>query len=179
MQKYKTKKPKKKTNGVLSKVKSRIPLKRKNKAAAEELTDKENMVEGKLPEDSLLDDPNRSAIMVNPGFSDSIDDSLIQERKQFPRDPNESGVTVHKMLKAREHAKQDPGSNTIIMKLASSTGKRPGAKLSIPEQCQDAVNMLTQQFPGYDMVAIRHMAAEKVGVSPQYIENLNILPERL
>ena len=82
------------------------------------------------------------------------------------------------MLKQREHERQEPGSNTIIMKLASSTGKRSGAKLSIPEQCQDAINMLTEQFPGYDMVAIRNMAAAKVGVSPQYIENLNILPEK-
>ena len=54
--------------------------------------------------------------MVSPGFSDSIDDSLIQERKDFPNDPNESGVTVHKILKARDHEKQEPGSNTIIMK---------------------------------------------------------------
>ena len=59
-----------------------------------------NKILENIPDDSLLDDPNRSAIMVNPGFSDSIDDSLIQERKQFPRDPNESGVTVHKILKS-------------------------------------------------------------------------------
>ena len=117
--------------------------------------------------------------MVSPGFSDSIDDSLIQEQKNLPKDPNESGVTVHKILKERDHERHEPGSNTIIMKLASSSGKRSSGKISVPEQCQQAVNILTQQFPGYDMVAIRHMAAEKVGVSPQYIENLNILPEQM
>jgi len=175
-----TKKPKKKSNGVLSKVKTRLPLTRRGKAKAEqELADQKNKIAESKPDDSLLDNPNRSAIMVNPGFSDSIDDSLIQERKQFPSDPNESGVTVHKILKERDHARQEPGSNTIIMKLASSSGKRSSGKLSVPEQCQQAINILTEQFPGYDMVAIRHMAAEKVGVSPQYIENLNILPEHM
>ena len=171
----KTKKQKKKSNGVLSKVKTKFPLKRKTKDIAE--TKKDSVIENK-PEDSLLDDPNRSAIVVSTGFSDSIDDSLIQARKNIPDDPNASGVTVHKVLKARDHKKQDPGSNTIIMKLASNSGIRKGEKLSIPEQCQEAINMLTQQFPGYDMVAIRNLAAEKVGVSPQYIENLNILPDK-
>jgi hypothetical protein len=163
---------KKKTSSVLSKVRNKIPL-RSNKQNSDLPTNNE-----KSPEDSLLDNPNRSSIMVSPGFSDSIDDSLIQARSEVFRDPNASGVTVHKILKAREHKKQEPGSNTIIMKLASSAGKRPGANLSLPEQCQEAVNLLSQQFPGYDMVAIRHMAAEKVGVSPQYIQNLNILPEK-
>ena len=175
-----TKKTKKKSNGVFSKVKTRLPLTRRSKAKADqELADQENKISESKPDDSLLDNPNRSAIMVSPGFSDSIDDSLIQERKNFQKDPNESGVIVHKLLKGREHARQEPGSNTIIMKLASSSGKRPGGKLSVPEQCQQAINILTEQFPGYDMVAIRHMAAEKVGVSPQYIENLNIRPEHM
>ena len=174
--KAKNGKPKKKSGGVFSKVKSRIPLKRKKKTATNKVAKKEHQVET-APEDALFDDPNQSAIMVSPGFSDSIDDSLIQERAKFSDDPNESGVTVHKVLKEREHEKQAPGSNTIIMKLASSSGKMPGEKLSIPEQCQQAVNILTQKYPGYDMVAIRNMAAEKVGVSPQYIVNLNILPE--
>lgn len=168
----KGKKPKKKTNSMFSKVRTKLPLKRKSIPNAAE-----NKIVEKSPDDSLLDDPNRSSILVNPGFSESIDDSLIRARGEMIKDPNESGLTMHKVLKERNHEKQDPGSNTIIMKLASSTGKRASGKLSVPEQCQDAINLLTQQFPGYDMVAIRHMAAEKVGVSPQYIENLNILPE--
>lgn len=168
---------KKKTSSVFSRVKNRIPL-RGNKQNTQLSDSSEKNLSEKNPEDSLLDNPNRSAIMVSPGFSDSIDDSLIQARSEIFKDPNASGVTVHKILKAREHQKQEPGSNTIIMKLASSAGKRPGANLSLPEQCQEAVNILSQQFPGYDMVAIRHMAAEKVGVSPQYIQNLNILPEK-
>ncbi len=175
-----TKKTKKKSNGVFSKVKTKLPLTRRSKAKADqELADQENKISESKPDDSLLDNPNRSAIMVSPGFSDSIDDSLIQERKNFHKDPNESGVIVHKLIKGREHARQEPGSNTIIMKLASSSGKRPDGKLSVPEQCQQAINILTEQFPGYDMVAIRYMAAEKVGVSPQYIENLNIRPEHM
>ena len=172
-------KAKKKSGGVFAKVKTKLPLKRRKKAVSNQTDENNNQAMEKSPEDSLLDNPNRSSIMVNPGFSDSIDDSLIQARPKFSDNPNESGVTVHKILKEREHEKQAPGSNTIIMKLASSTGKRPGASLSIPEQCQQAVNILTQQFPGFDTVAIRNMAAQKVGVSPQYIENLNILPEQM
>lgn len=174
------KQPKKKSNSVFSKMKTRLPLTKRGKAKAEqELAGQASKNFEDQADDSLLDNPNRSAIMVNPGFSDSIDDSLIQARSQTIHDPNESGVTVHKVLKARDHARQEPGSNTIIMKLASSSGKSPSGKLSVPEQCQQAINILTTQFPGYDMVAIRHMAAEKVGVSPQYIENLNIHPEHM
>lgn len=169
--------PKKKSPSMFSKVATRIPL-RKNKAKAQEIIDEKNKNVNNNPDDSLLDNPNRSAIMVNPGFSDSIDDSLIQARSSMMSKANESGVTVHKMIKARNHDRQEPGSNTIIMKLASGSGKRTSANLSVPEQCQQAINILTDQFPGYDMVAIRHMAAEKVGVSPQYIENLNIRPEK-
>ena len=171
------KKTQKKSKGMLSKVATKFPL-RKNKAKTPEIKSDKNKLPEKSIDDSLLEDPNRSAIMVNPGFSDSIDDSLIQERSKMMGKPNESGVTVHKMIKERNHDRQEPGSNTIIMKLASGSAKRSGANLSVPEKCQQAINILTEQFPGYDMVAIRHMAAEKVGVSPQYIENLNILPEK-
>ncbi len=164
---------KKKSNGMLSRVKTKLPLRRKNKSQ-----EVPTQVQKNIHDEDLLDDPNRSSIMVNPGFSESIDDSIIKARSEIFTEANESGVKVHKILKAREHKRQEPGSNTIIMKLASSSTQNPGAKLSIPEQCQEAINALTEQFPGYDMVAIRNMAAEKVGVSPQYIENLNILPEK-
>ncbi len=170
-------KSKKNPLGMFSKVTTKIPL-RRNKARAQDVIDEANKVVETSPDDSLLDNPNRSAIMVSPGFSDSIDDSLIQARSQITSNPNESGVTVHKMIKARNHDRHEPGSNTIIMKLASGSGRKTSAKLSVPELCQQAINILTDQFPGYDMVAIRHMAAEKVGVSPQYIENLNIRPEK-
>ena len=174
----KTKKSKKSSGGMLSKVATKLPLKRRKKSIPNKQINKQETPSKEYQDDDLYDDPNRSAIMVSPGFSDSIDDSLIQERKKLQADPNESGVTVHKVLKTRAHEKQEPGSNTIIMKLASGASKRSGAKLSLPEQCQEAINLLTEQFPGYDMVAIRNMAAEKIGVSPQYILNLNILPEK-
>ena len=171
-------KTKKKAESVLSKVKTKLPLKKISDRLSNKAPEKKFDKNESVNDEDLYDDPNRSSIMVNPGFVDSIDDSIIKAREEVFKDPNESGVKVHKMLKNREHQRQEPGSNTIIMKLASSSGKKPGAKLSIPEQCQIAINQLTDQFPGYDMVAIRNMAAEKVGVSPQYIENLNILPEK-
>ena len=171
-------KTKKKAESVLSKVKTKLPLKKISKRLANKEPEKQTNTNESVNDEDLYDDPNRSSIMVNTGFSDSIDDSIIQARSEIFKDPNESGVKVHKILKKREHLRQKPGSNTIIMKLASSSGQKSEDKLSIPEQCQIAINQLTDQFPGYDMVAIRNMAAEKVGVSPQYIENLNILPEK-
>ena len=169
---------KKKVGSVLSKVKTKLPLNRRKKSIADRFTTKQDNSTEKYQDDDLYDNPNQSAIMVNSGFLDNIDDSLIQARSEIMQKPNESGVTVHKLLKERDHKRQNPGSNTIIMKLASGSGKKLGTELSIPEQCQQTINILTQQFPGYDLVAIRNMAAEKVGVSPQYIENLNILPEK-
>ncbi len=169
---------KKKAGNVFSKVKTKIPLKRRKKLIADKFSSNQENSSKEDHNDELFDDPNRSAIMVSTGFSDSIDDTLIQERRNSPKSSKDSGVTVHKVLKERTHEKQEPGSNTIIMKLASGASNRAGANLSLPEQCQEAINILTQQFPGYDMVAIRNMAAEKVGVSPQYIMNLNILPEK-
>ncbi|MEJ2115125.1 MAG: hypothetical protein P8X88_03560, partial [Gammaproteobacteria bacterium] len=177
-QNKKTNKSKKNSGSVLSRVATKLPLKRRKKSTSSKVAGKQDNSLKKYQDDDLYDNPNLSAIMVNPGFSDSIEDSLIQERKNLQTDPNSSGVTVHKFLKTREHEKQEPGSNTIIMKLASGASRRSEAKLSLPEQCQEAINILTEQFPGYDMVAIRNLAAKKVGVSPQYIMNLNILPEK-
>ena len=175
--KSKPNKVKKKTNSVFTKVKTKFPLKRKSRYVKKQNDEPETKDADFSEHDDLYDDPNQSAIMVSTGFADSIDDSIIKARDEIFKDPNNSSVTVHKVLKERQHEKQKPGMQTIVMKLASSAGKQNSEKLSIPEQCQDAINVLSQQFPGYDMVAIRNMAAEKVGVSPQYIENLNILPE--
>ncbi len=175
------KKRKQKTGGVLSKVRTKFPLKRKSKNnddPSQTGIQANTNISPKKPEDSLLDDPNASAIMVSSGIYKDIDDSLIQARPRFSDNVDESGITVRKVLKKREHETHEPGSNTIIMKLASSAGRGDTAKMSVPEQCQQAVNDISAQFPGYDLVAIRNMAAEKVGVSPQYIENLNILPEK-
>jgi len=168
---------KKKRNGVLSKVKTKLPLKRKTKPKYKQNAD--NVVDeiSASANDSLLDDPNRSSILVNPGFQERMSDSMVQARRGYGENPDESGITVRKVREKKQPEKKQPGMQTVVMKLASSAGRKPRGEMSIPEQCQDAINILSNQFPGYDKVAIRHMAAEKVGVSPQYIENLNILPE--
>ncbi len=177
-----TKKQKKKRNhGVLSRMRNKFPHKLKPKIA----TKKSNNVDDSqtsLPtnsdlNDSLLDNPNKSSIVVRPGILDSSDKLQFQDHPQLSGNTNDSGVTVRKVLKKREHDTHAPGSNTIIMKLASSSHQKNSTELSIPEQCQLAVNEFCAQYPGYDIVAIRNMAADKIGVSMQYIENLNILPE--
>ena len=170
---------KKKRKSMLSKVREKLPLNMSaKKKEVPKLKREASRSLEQSSDESLLENPNDSAIMVNPGLVESIDDSLIQERPNFSDDPNASGITVRKVLKRREHDTQDPGSNTVIMKLSSKSSKKSRTNLSIPEKCQRTVNELCHQFPDYDIVAIRNMAAQKVGVSLQYIENLNILPER-
>lgn len=178
----KAKKPKRKTLGMLSKVRTKIPMMRKARNKSKETyleTERTRNSREKNPENSLLDNPNNSAIIVSPGFIKDIDDSLIQLRPDSSNDSNESGVTIRKVLKKRKHATHAPGGNTIIWKLTSSAEGRKEDNKSIPEQCQEAINDYCQQYPGYDIVAIRNMAAKEIGVSAQYIENLNILPERI
>jgi len=116
--------------------------------------------------------------MVANGIIEDMEETTSQYNPRSEHDKNSSGITVRKVLKDRAHETHEPGSNTIVMKLASGVKRKSTENLSIPEQCQEAVNIFCQQFPGYDMVAIRNLAAQKVGVSIQYIDNLNILPEK-
>ena len=170
-------KEKRKSRGVFSKVKDKIPRKKKaqnallNNAVSKSATELRD-------DDSLYDDPNNSAIAVTNGILREMDDSVLKDSSKTNSGPDSSGITVRKVLKNRDHETHEPGSNTIVMKLASRTKRKPSENLSIPEQCQEAVNLFCQQFPGYDMIAIRNLAAQKVGVSIQYIDNLNILPEK-
>lgn len=170
-------KEKRKSKGVFSKVKDKIPLTRKNQRSEITDTDK-NTTTHERYDDSLLENPNNSAIIVAPGITEHISDSQTIQDPRQSNDPNSSGITVRKVLKRRQHEMHEPGSNTLVMKLASGGKRKSNENLSIPEQCQEAVNIFCAQFPGYDMVAIRNLAAQKVGVSIQYIDNLNILPEK-
>lgn len=178
----KAKKSKRKTLSMLSRVRTKIPIVRKTRNKRKETpleTEQTQNSREESPEDGLLNNPNNSEIIVNPGFIKDIDDSLIQPRSSFSNNPNESGITVRWVLKKREHASHEPGDNTIIMKLASGAGGGKQDNKPIPVQCQDAVNDYCQQYPDYDIVAIRNLAAKKIGVSSQYIENLNISPEHI
>ncbi len=169
-------KSKRKPKGVFSKVRDRIP--RKKKAQNDLLNNAvRKSTAHERDEESLLENPNNSAIIVSSGIIKNMDDSVLKDSTTDGSDPNSSGITVRKVLKRREHETHEPGSNTIVMKLASGVSRKSKENLTIPEQCQEAVNIFCQQFPGYDMVAIKNLAAQKVGVSIQYIDNLNILPE--
>ncbi len=176
----KKKKQTKKTKSVLSKVRSKIAFKNGQEKNPNQtgMRDKQE-VNDAIENDSLLDNPNNSAIIVNTGFAEDLEKLHEPEKSHMAQDPNDTGITVQKISKNLEHKSHSPGSNTIIMKLSSGgSSRKKNENLSIPEQCQEAVNLFCKQFPGYDIVAIRNLAAEKVGVSPQYIENLNIIPEQ-
>jgi len=170
-------KAKRKSKGVFSKVRDKIPLKKKDQNALLNNAVKKSIGQPR-DEDNLLENPNNSAIMVANGIIENMEETTSQYNPRSEHDKNSSGITVRKVLKDRAHETHEPGSNTIVMKLASGVKRKSTENLSIPEQCQEAVNIFCQQFPGYDMVAIRNLAAQKVGVSIQYIDNLNILPEK-
>lgn len=45
-------------------------------------------------------------------------------------------------------------------------------------QCAQVAEMLAEEYPQYTLTAIRVMTAEKLGVTRQYLENLDIKPKR-
>lgn len=45
-------------------------------------------------------------------------------------------------------------------------------------QCAQVADMLAEEYPQYTLTAIRVMTAEKLGVTRQYLENLDIKPKR-
>lgn len=45
-------------------------------------------------------------------------------------------------------------------------------------RCYEVANKLADEYPEYTLTAIRVMTAEKLGVTRQYVENLDIKPVR-
>ena len=142
-----------KNKSIFAKVRDKIPMKlgAKTKPKKSPVRTKPQPSKAKNnADDSLLDDPNRSAITVRSGFSKDFEDLMAQAearssdtqtksrpseaktKSHAPDDPNASGITVRKTLKKRDHAAHDAGSRTVVMKLASNTGISENANLSIP-----------------------------------------------
>lgn len=66
--------------------------------------------------------------------------------------------------------------NVVIKKLTAETGSEDDKPLAI--RCHDVANNLADEYPQYTLTAIRVMTAEKLGVTRQYVENLDIKPAR-
>ena len=73
-------------------------------------------------------------------------------------------------------AKPAKTENVVIKKLAEDAGADSGNDLA--EECYRVACALAEEYPEYTLTAIRVMTAEKLGVTRQFIENLDIRPDR-
>ena len=65
--------------------------------------------------------------------------------------------------------------NVVIKKLAAEAGIEDK---SMATRCYEVASTLADEYPEYTLTAIRVMTAEKLGVTRQFVENLDIKPAR-
>ena len=73
-------------------------------------------------------------------------------------------------------AKPAKTENVVIKKLAEDAG--PESSNDISEECYRVACALAEEYPEYTLTAIRVMTAEKLGVTRQFLENLDIRPDK-
>ena len=66
--------------------------------------------------------------------------------------------------------------NVVIKNLTAEAGAEDDKPLAV--KCHEVANSLADEYPQYTLTAIRVMTAEKLGVTRQYVENLDIKPAR-
>ncbi|MEM8844411.1 MAG: hypothetical protein AAGB35_05130 [Pseudomonadota bacterium] len=66
--------------------------------------------------------------------------------------------------------------NVVIKKLAADAGSDDNDSLA--QECYEVACALAEEYPEYTLTAIRVMTAEKLGVTRQFIDNLDIRPDR-
>lgn len=65
--------------------------------------------------------------------------------------------------------------NVVIKKLAEEAGLEDK---NLATRCYEVASSLASEYPEYTLTAIRVMTAEKLGVTRQFVENLDIKPAR-
>jgi ribosomal protein S24E len=65
--------------------------------------------------------------------------------------------------------------NVVIKKLAEEAGLEDK---NLATRCYEVASSLADEYPEYTLTAIRVMTAEKLGVTRQFVENLDIKPAR-
>lgn len=76
----------------------------------------------------------------------------------------------------KTNSKSPKTENVVIKKLAEDAGSE--GKDDLAEECYRVACALAEEYPEYTLTAIRVMTAEKLGVTRQFIENLDIRPDR-
>ena len=94
-----------------------------------------------------------------------------------PRKTASNENTKTKTAAKQPKRKENPVTeNVVIKKLTAETGGDDDQPLAV--RCHDVANSLADEYPQYTLTAIRVMTAEKLGVTRQYVENLDIKPAR-
>lgn len=85
--------------------------------------------------------------------------------------------SVDKPLERRASNKNNDTQteNVVIKKLAEEAGLEDK---NLEAKCYEVASFLADEYPEYTLTAIRVMTAEKLGVTRQFVENLDIKPAR-
>lgn len=89
---------------------------------------------------------------------------------------NEETAKAKPAAKQSKRKEAPVTENVVIKKLTADT--ETGDDKPLATRCHDVANSLADEYPQYTLTAIRVMTAEKLGVTRQYVENLDIKPAR-
>lgn len=94
-----------------------------------------------------------------------------------------ANVVINNLAQHAEamESKVPPGNrdNPAIIKVTENRQEETsGVNIPLSVQCAQVAEMLAEEYPQYTLTAIRVMTAEKLGVTRQYLENLDIKPKR-
>ena len=103
-----------------------------------------------------------------------------------PNQASKSVKTANTKAASKASEKQKPAANNnknnnpktenvVIKKLAEEAGLEDK---NIATRCYEVASTLADEYPEYTLTAIRVMTAEKLGVTRQFVENLDIKPAR-
>ncbi|MDW3095859.1 MAG: hypothetical protein R8G33_09330 [Gammaproteobacteria bacterium] len=83
--------------------------------------------------------------------------------------------TANKTASSKRKNNDTQTENVVIKKLAEEAGLEDK---SMETRCYEVACSLAEEYPEYTLTAIRVMTAEKLGVTRQFVENLDIKPAR-
>jgi len=92
-----------------------------------------------------------------------------------PTSTNKTTKTANKPA-ANNKKVEAKTENVVIKKLAAEAGLDDDKVLEA--RCYEVASSLAEEYPEYTLTAIRVMTAEKLGVTRQFVENLDIKPAR-
>ena len=83
--------------------------------------------------------------------------------------------TANKAASGKRTNNDTQTENVVIKKLAEEAGIEDK---TMATRCYEVASSLAKEYPEYTLTAIRVMTAEKLGVTRQFVENLDIKPAR-